>query len=71
VYIADTYNNAIRVYNIATGQLSTLKTGGETLNEPGAIWVGDDNFALIADTNNHRILKLDLTSGNLAVFPVK
>lgn len=71
VYIADTYNNAIRVYNIATGQLSTLKTGGETLNEPGAIWVGDDNFALIADTNNHRILKLELKSGNLAAFPVK
>ena len=68
--IADTYNNAVRTYDIKTGQLSTLKTSGETLNEPGSIWVGDD-FALVADTNNSRILKLDLKSGMLSVFPVK
>lgn len=70
VYIADTYNNAVRTYDIKTGQLSTLKTSGETLNEPGSVWVGDD-FALVADTNNSRILKLDLKSGMLSVFPVK
>lgn len=70
VYIADTYNNAIRLYDIQTGQLSTVKNNGETLNEPGAIWVGDD-FALVADTNNNRILKMDLKSGTLVVFPIK
>jgi sugar lactone lactonase YvrE len=70
VYLADTYNNAVRTYDIKTGQLSTIKTHGETLNEPGSIWVGDD-FALIADTNNSRILKLDLKSGTLSVFPIK
>lgn len=70
VYLADTYNNALRTYDIQTGQLVTIKTNGETLNEPGAIWVGD-GFALVADTNNNRILKMDLKSGTLVVFPIK
>lgn len=70
VYVADTYNNAIRTYDISTGQLSTVKTNGETLNEPGSIWVGDD-YALVADTNNNRILKMDLKTGTLVVFPIK
>lgn len=69
VYIADTYNNAIRIYDIGSGQLTTIKTSGETLDEPGSIWVGDD-FALVADTNHNRILKLDLKSGILSVFPL-
>lgn len=70
VYLADTYNNALRTYDIQTGQLSTIKTSGETLNEPGSIWVGDE-YALVADTNNNRILKMDLKSGTLVVFPIK
>ena len=70
IYIADTYNNAIRTYDIESGQLATIKTSGETLNEPGSIWVGDE-YALIADTNNNRIVKMDLKSANLSVFPIK
>ena len=70
VYIADTYNNVIRTYDIASGQLATIKTSGETLNEPGSIWVGNE-YGLIADTNNNRILKMDLKSGVLTVFPIK
>ncbi len=70
VYLADTYNNAVRTYDIKTGQLLTIKTNGEKLNEPGSIWVGDD-FALVADTNNNRILRLDLKSGMLSVFKVE
>ena len=69
IYIADTYNNAIRIYDIATEELSTIKTTGEKLIEPGSIWV-DDGFALITDTNNNRILKLDLKSGILSNFEI-
>lgn len=69
VYIADTYNNAIRVYDIPSAQLSTVKTTGETLNEPGSIAV-DGDMAYIADTNNNRILKLDFKTGMLSDFKI-
>jgi sugar lactone lactonase YvrE len=70
VYIADTYNNVIRVYDVTTKQLSTIKTSGETLNEPGAIWV-DADIAYIVDTNNNRILNLDLKTGSLSPFKIQ
>lgn len=70
VYIADTYNNAIRVYDVTSKQLSTIKTSGESLNEPGAIWV-DGDVAYIADTNNNRVLNLDLKTGTLSPFKIQ
>lgn len=70
VFIADTYNNAIRIYDMHQNKLSTITTTGEHLNEPGSIWVNDNDIALITDTNNNRILKLDLRSGVLSEFPV-
>jgi len=69
IYIADTYNNAIRIYDITSGKLSTLKTVGDTLNEPGAIWVEGDK-GWIADTNNHRILNLDLKTDVVSEFKI-
>jgi hypothetical protein len=70
VYIADTYNNAIRLYDRQTGQLSTLKLEGGTLNEPGDILLIDD-MALVVDTGNHALRKLDLKTGKLAPFPLE
>lgn len=61
IYIADTYNDAIRVYDQKSATLSTLKIQTE-LNEPGDIFVSLDH-AYIADTNNNRILRLDLVKG--------
>lgn len=68
VYISDTYNNAIRIYDIPTGRLSTLSATGETLDEPGAVWVEDDQM-LIADTNHNRILVLDLKLNQVSEWP--
>jgi thiol-disulfide isomerase/thioredoxin len=70
VYIADTYNNAIRVYDRTTKLLSTLPLTGEKLLEPGDILVEGDT-ALVADTNHHTLKKLDLKTGKISDFVLK
>ncbi len=70
VYIADTYNNAIRLYDRETGELSTLKLRGGTLTEPGDILLMDEG-ALIVDTGSHSLRKLDLATGQLTPFELK
>jgi len=52
VYIADTFNNLIRVY--ADGRVATLGVGG--LKRPSGLAVLGDGTLLIADTANHRIV---------------
>lgn len=65
IYIADTYNNAIRVYDRATSTLSTLALpDGSSLNEPGdVLLIGRKLW--IADTNNHAIKVYDLDAQTL------
>ncbi len=67
IYIADTYNNSIRLYDRESGELSTLKLTGGTLNEPGDTLLIDD-MALVVDTGNHALLKLELKTGKLTPF---
>ncbi len=69
IYIADTYNNAIRIFDTTTKELSTLKLSDTTLNEPTDIKV-TDNTAYIVDTGNHRILNVDLTTMKTAEFTI-
>lgn len=70
VYIADTYNHAIRFYNFKTKELSTLIGNGQAgnqlgsfdqtqLNEPNGL-IKVENMLYIADTNNHRIIAANL-----------
>ncbi len=59
IYIADTYNNAIRIYDPQTQELSTLALDGDTLKEPGDILLSE-GYALVVDTGNHAIKKIDL-----------
>ncbi len=74
VYIADTYNHAIRRYDPPKQTLETLVGDGKAgeggdkvsekarnarLNEPSGITKLDDGLFLIADTNNHRLVLLD------------
>lgn len=72
IYIADSYNHAIRVVDLKTNTISTLCGNGKSgntigtlnetmLNEPNAI-IKIDNLLYIADTNNHRIVVIDLTT---------
>lgn len=80
IYIADTYNHAVRFYNFATEELSTLIGNGEAgntlgrfeesqFNEPnGLVKIGNQLY--IVDTNNHRIVIADLEKKRCSVFLV-
>lgn len=78
LYVADSYNHKIKQIelsnNNATTWLGTGKPGSSLdpvqLAEPGGLTVaGRDLY--IADTNNHRILKVDLGTKATTVFTVK
>ncbi|MDQ6693317.1 MAG: alkyl hydroperoxide reductase [Chloroflexota bacterium] len=67
VYIADTYNNKIKRYNMQSKECLTALGSGEPseLYEPGGVdvWPGEDGATLyIADTNNHRVLASRINS---------
>jgi thiol-disulfide isomerase/thioredoxin len=70
IYIADSYNHAIRVVDLKTNIISTLCGNGKPgntigmldktqLNEPNGV-IKIDNLLYITDTNNHRIVVIDL-----------
>lgn len=61
IFLADTYNNALRVYDIATGQLSTVT---DDLSEPGDVFV-KDGTAYITDTGHHRVVGVGLKDGSV------
>ncbi len=65
LFVADSYNHAIRVVDPATGQVSDLNhlTGSMALCEPAGIAAAGDDRLLLSDTNNHRILEVDLRQG--------
>ena len=70
LFVADTYNNKIRVIDPATGQTKTLVGSGEkgftdeppTFNEPAGITAAAGRL-FVADTNNHLIRVVDLATG--------
>lgn len=62
IVIADTYNNALRIYDRKAGRLSTLPLAPGTLNEPGDVVVIGDT-AYVADTGAHAIRAIDLKTG--------
>lgn len=64
IILADTYNNVLRLYDRASGVLSTLPLKGGTLNEPGDVLIVGETV-YIADTNNHAIKTIDLKTGAL------
>lgn len=75
--IADSYNHKIKSVLIPSLQASTWTGTGEAgatlsplaLAEPGDIAATDD-FAYIADTNNHRILRVDLKTQAAIQLPI-
>jgi hypothetical protein len=65
--VCDTYNSALRRYNLRSDQLVTLAR--EELSEPsGAALLGGD--LLVADTNNHRIVRVGL-DGEVCPFEIR
>jgi thiol-disulfide isomerase/thioredoxin len=70
IYVADTYNNKIKVVDAETGAAKTLAGTGEAgssddpaqFNEPSGVWL-NGNKLLVADTNNHTIRQVDIETG--------
>lgn len=81
LYVADTYNNTIRMINIATGEVSTLSgTPGipgtadssespALFSSPSDIMVDENKENLyIIDTDNNVIRRMNLASGEIRTF---
>jgi DNA-binding beta-propeller fold protein YncE len=75
LYVADSYNHKIKRVDPATGECRTIAGGLERLpvtGEPG-FWEPEglavlEGRLLVADTNNHRIVELDLDGGGRRGF---
>lgn len=67
LFVADTFNNAVRTYEPRTSTLTTLATG---LDQPGGIAVLDAHTLLVADTNADRIAAVDIASGAVRNWPI-
>lgn len=76
IYIADSYNNKIRVLDLKTLEVATVRASVELvcdqtsctrLNEPAGV-LELDNCLYVSDTNNHRILKIDLKTETTSIF---
>lgn len=80
VYFTDSSNHAVRKLNTTTGIITVLAGTGSSgstgdggpatsarLNAPRGVTLDGSGNVYIADTNNHRIRKID-TSGNISTF---
>ncbi len=77
VYVADTYNNKIKEYDLRTRKLTTLVSGRPfgmfgpaVFSEPGGISYADGKL-YVADTNAHRIRVLDLNTKAVTTLQLK
>lgn len=64
LYVADTFNNKLKTIRPDNGETRTLLTG---LAEPGGI-VAFGPFLIVADTNHHRIIAVQRSTGELRVL---
>ncbi|MEO8538900.1 MAG: thioredoxin-like domain-containing protein [bacterium] len=77
LYISDTYNHKIRVYDLVANQLGTASgsargwsdgpAGMAMLDEPGGLSAANGKL-YIADTNNHLIREFDPATGQLSTL---
>jgi thiol-disulfide isomerase/thioredoxin len=64
IYLADTYNNALREYDMKSGQLKTIT---KKLNEPNDVLVVDRKI-LVVNTGNHEVVTVDSKTGAIAKY---
>ncbi len=60
LYLADTFNNALRRLDLATGKVSTVAAG---LQQPVAVAPLDTHTLLVAEVGGNRIVAVDTRSG--------
>lgn len=76
LYVADTYNHKVKRLDLATGEVATLIGTGEAgtrdgpfesaeLNQPEGLSLDAAGVLYVADTNNHRVRRADLATGEL------
>jgi thiol-disulfide isomerase/thioredoxin len=77
LYVADTYNSKIRVFDLKTKELSTLLGGNDwgwlcpgTFSEPGGISFAGGKL-YVADTNAHRIRIVDIATKSVRTLDLK
>lgn len=69
LFVADTFNHAIRVLDLNTNQIKTFyhqKDGPYALDEPHDVIWHPSKVLLLLDTNNHRLLKLSLETSKVS-----
>ncbi|WP_082954388.1 thioredoxin-like domain-containing protein [Acidihalobacter prosperus] len=67
LYIADTFNDAIRRLDLQTQTVTTLATG---LAQPGGLAVLGPHELIVADTNANRLVAVDTHSGKVTRWPI-
>jgi sugar lactone lactonase YvrE len=66
VYIADNFNNRIRMVSAATGIITTVAgNGADQLNNPLSVAVDIEGNIFIADSGNYRIRKVTAATGEI------
>ncbi|ANJ68484.1 hypothetical protein A9404_12490 [Halothiobacillus diazotrophicus] len=68
LYIADTFNNAIRKLDLDSLQVTTLT---KSLAQPNGLAVLDDRHLLVADTNHDRMVTVDVQTGVVTPWPAE
>ena len=70
VFVADTFNNKVKVISLADGSIRTLVGGdAEVLCEPGGLTIAGQ-FLIVADTGNHRLRAIRRTDGETRTIEV-
>jgi DNA-binding beta-propeller fold protein YncE len=78
IYVADTYNHKIKVVDALTGQTQTLAGTGQPgtaddppqFHEPAGLAYAAGKL-YVADTNNHLIRTIDLSTGKVATWTIE
>jgi hypothetical protein len=68
VWICDSFNNKLKVYALAKGEVKSINLK-YALTEPMGVCVARD-AVWIANTGAHEVLRLDLKGGKLSRLPV-
>jgi thiol-disulfide isomerase/thioredoxin len=69
IAVADTFNSLVRIWDEGEGALRTVRLS-EPLDEPGGLDVLPDGRLLVADTNHHRVVTVDIPTGTVVEIPI-
>lgn len=82
VAVADTYNHKIKIINNETSSIATLtikwnegcvgSCSPSNFYEPSSLCFNDNGrYLLVSDTNNHRIIRIDMKTHQAEPFPLR